>query len=375
MKTRRFLVIAFFVLAVFLASIRSGTLVYALLYISVLLPVLSILYTLVVYERMKIHQSIESRSTVKNKPVPYVCRIMNETKFVSFTQIELKFHKDLSEITNTKEKQVFTLPAGSTEEIRADVICRRRGRYTIGVEKILISDVLGLFRPSFNPPVEYPVTVYPRVVQLDSLSIFSFEGIRSASSYGSHETMAGDTVHEYVAGDDPRMIHWKASARTGVLQVRQISGVERPRMVIVVDMRKFSEGEAAIVREDNLLEALLAICDYGVSRGIDVDVYAGDNHFFLRDNNDFNELYEWSGTMEFSRTAPPVQVPDVNLTCCAVLSSGQIGDAAAGLINAAEAGAECVLMEFGSGSEVYEAPRLKYICVPDDCDIIEILSK
>lgn len=374
MKIRRLLVVLFFALAVFLASIRSGRLVYALLYISVLLPALSLLYTVLVYEKIKIFQSIESRSTVKNQPVPYVCRVSNETKLLSFTQIELRFHSDLSEVSGAKERQIMTLPAGASDEIKADVICHRRGRYTIGVEKILISDILGLFKPSFDPPVEYPVTVYPRIVRLEKLGIFTFEGVKAANSSDRCETAAGDTVHEYAAGDDPRLIHWKASARTGKLQVRQISALERPNMVIVVDTRKFSEGDTAIMREDNLLEALLAMCDYCLSRGIAADVYAGEEHFFLRDNNDFNELYEWTCDMAFSRISPCPQLPQVSFTCCAMLSTGDAGDAASQLIDAAELGAECVLMQFGSEANVYGTSRFRCVYVPDDSDISEILS-
>ncbi len=373
MKTRRFLVIAFFALAVFLASIRSGPLVYGLLYISVLLPVLSVLYTLIVYEKMKIYQSIDSRITVKNQPVPYVCRILNETRMLSFTRMELRFHSELSEVADTDSLRAFTLPAGAAEEIRTEVVCKRRGRYSIGVEKILISDILGLVRLSFEPPVEYPVSVCPRVVHLDSLGIFTFEGVRAASSL-SHETTAGDTMHEYTVGDDPRLIHWKASARTGTLQVRQISGVERPSMVIIVDIRKYSEGQTAIIREDNLLEALLAMCDYCLTRDIEADVYAGDNHFPLRDSRDFSELYEWAGNMEFSRIAPDPHIPDTRFTCCALLTSGHSDGSAEELIGAAAAGAECVMMEFGSEPHSYEASRFRCISVPDNCDIIEILS-
>ncbi len=375
MKIRRLLVILIFALAVFLASIRSGKAVYALLYISVLLPALSALYTLVVYEYIKIHQSIETRNIVKNQPVPYVCRVSNEMRLLSFSQIELKFHHDLSEVTGEGVRQIPTLTAGASDEICTEVICRRRGKYSIGVERILISDVLGLIKPSFKPPVEYPVTVYPRVVQLDSLGLFTFEGNSTTGSSSAYETAMSDTMRDYSAGDDPRLIHWKASARTGTLQVREVSSIERPAMVILVDTRKYGEsGETTIIREDNLLEALLAMCNYCLTHGIDVDVYAGKESFFLRSQNDFNELYDWTCNVEFSRLAPAVCMPDRSFTCCALLASGASEGAAEMLISAAGAGAECVLMEFGSGSAVYEAPRFKYLTIPDDCDISQILK-
>ncbi len=372
MKIRRFLVITFFALAVFLASIRSGPLVYGMLYLSVLLPLLSIIYTFIVYANIKVYQSIDSRTAVKQQPVSYICKIFNETHFLPFTLIELKFYTTLSEVTTEEELRPFTLAADSTEEIAGEVICRRRGRYSIGVKRILISDILGLVRLSFKPPVDYPVSVCPRVLHPESLGIFSFDGIRNASR--SRETAAGDTVHEYVVGDDPRLIHWKASARTGNIQVRQLNGVERPSMVVVVDLRQHGDDETSIVNEDNLLEALLAICDYCIARGIQAAVYAGDNQFILNHARDFNDLYEWASGVKFSPSAPSPHIPDVYFTCCAMLSTGHYEESAADLLDVSDAGAECVLMEFCSESQTYETSRFKCIQVPDDCDILDILK-
>jgi uncharacterized protein (DUF58 family) len=43
------------------------------------------------------------------------------------------------------------------------------------------------------------------------------------------------SMREYVAGDDPRMIHWPTTARTGTLMVREHVEVRRPEFTIVVD--------------------------------------------------------------------------------------------------------------------------------------------
>lgn len=376
MKTRRFIAAAVFIAAVILASIRSGTIVYSLLFVSILIPLLSVLYVFVVYKQMRIIQRIATRSAVKDQPVEYVCRLVNETHFLPFTRIEVQFHSELSEVSGIEGKRTFTLSAGQSDEIKAELMCRRRGRYAVGVEKIYITDVLGLFRMSFEPPVEYPVSVYPRVVHLDKLGVFSFEGISAADRAGMSETTAGDTLHEYTAGDDPRLIHWKATARTGKMQVRQVCSIERPAMMIVVDTRKFITDTSAIAREDNLIEALLAMCDHCLSRGIDTDVYAGGKCFLIRSIDDFNELYDWSCKMEFSRMADPAHIPDASFTCCALLAAGHMeNETAAELISASEAGAECVLMEFGTEPEAYEAPRLKCIGVPDECSIADILCR
>jgi len=181
MRLRRVIAVLFFAAALILASLRSGPLVYALLYLSVLLPGLSAAYTIYVYRRLCIVQLIDNHYAVKNEPVDYICRLVNETPS-AFTQIQLVPLSDLSEIIDFDSERTFDLAPGESEEIRSPVICRRRGLYSIGIDKVLISDVLGLMTFSFSPPVEFRVTVYPRILHLDSLGLFRLEGNRTRLS-------------------------------------------------------------------------------------------------------------------------------------------------------------------------------------------------
>jgi len=375
MRLRRVIAVLFFAAALILASLRSGPLVYALLYLSVLLPGLSAAYTIYVYRRLCIVQLIDNHYAVKNEPVDYICRLVNETPS-AFTQIQLVPLSDLSEIIDFDSERTFDLAPGESEEIRSPVICRRRGLYSIGIDKVLISDVLGLMTFSFSPPVEFRVTVYPRILHLDSLGLFRLEGNRTRLSGRSSETEPSDTVRSYEPGDDPRMIHWKASARTGALKVRQLDALERPAMQIVVDTVKYTEDKAQIVREDNLLEALLAICDYCATHSIPVDVHTHDKVFVIRSYRDFRELYDWSCQMVFSAGEQETAIPKLSAPCCALLTTGQNMASISRLEMEASAGTECVLMEFGQDGSCACADnsRLEVIRVPDNCRIDRLLA-
>ena len=372
---RRAIAVLFFAAALTLASLRSGPLVYALLYLSILLPVLSAAYTVYVYRRMCIVQLIDNHFAVKNEPVEYICRLVNETSS-AFTQIQLVPLSDLSEVIDFDGERTFNLAPGESEEIHSPVICHRRGLYSIGIDKILITDILGLMTFSFSPPVEFRVTVYPRVLHLDSLGIFELEGSRTRQSRNSSETEPADTVRSYEPGDDPRLIHWKASARTGSLKVRQLGSIERPALLIAVDTRKYSNDKTQIISEDNLLEALLAICDYCATHGIPVDVHTPDRIFTIRSYRDFRELYDWSCQMIFSSNAQDIAIPGNSVPCCALLTTGQNTALMAQLELEAAAGTECILMQFGQDDSFAcsDKSRLRLICVPDDCRIDRLLA-
>lgn len=372
---RRLLALLFFAVSLTLASLRSGPIVYAMLFLSILLPILSAAYALYVYYRMRIVQLIANRFAVKNEPVDYTCRLANETAS-SFTAIRLVPLDDLSEITDFDSGRVFSLASGEIEEVNSTVVCRRRGVYPIGVEKILVTDILGIITFSFPPPVEFIATVYPRVLHLDSFGLFDLEGSRTRHMRSSSETEPADTVRDYERGDDPRMIHWKASARSGSLKVRQLGDIERPSLTVAVDTVKYTDGKAAISREDNLLEALLAMCDYCAVHSIPVDVYTQGRSFFIRSYKDFRELYDWSCHVVFSEKTPALTISASSCPCCALLTTGNASSAAAQLETMSAAGAECILMKFDGGDENISADssKLRVISVPDECRIDRLLA-
>ncbi len=78
--------------------------------------------------------------------------------------------------------------------------------------------------------------VRPRVVELEAMAateISDLEG--SASEEISMSDLAFHALREYVRGDDLRHVHWRSSAKTGVLHVRQYHDTRRAHLAVVVD--------------------------------------------------------------------------------------------------------------------------------------------
>ncbi|WP_125775287.1 DUF58 domain-containing protein [Antribacter gilvus] len=109
----------------------------------------------------------------------------------------------------------------------------RRGRWPLGPLLTTRTDVFGLVRTTQPLGDATGVAVWPRTVELPVRT--RALGDVDRSSTGARLQSTDDSVlREYVAGDDPRRVHWASAARRGHLMVRadEAAGV-RPVTVLV----------------------------------------------------------------------------------------------------------------------------------------------
>jgi uncharacterized protein (DUF58 family) len=115
---------------------------------------------------------------------------------------------------------------------------RRRGEVTVGPLRVVSADPFGLFRRVRAYGERAGLLVVPRTVELaatPSGRVSHVEGPHSATAPSG--TITFTALREYVLGDDLRYVHWRSSARTGTLMVRQLVDASLPRTTVVLDSR------------------------------------------------------------------------------------------------------------------------------------------
>jgi uncharacterized protein (DUF58 family) len=100
----------------------------------------------------------------------------------------------------------------------------------------------------------------------------SFEGRRAlagAQALVVREQKQGNDefygLREYRPGDNPKRIHWRRTARTGQLLVREMSDFQPQSIVVILDTHQ-PVGCAAAFRESAISAAATLLC-YGLERG------------------------------------------------------------------------------------------------------------
>lgn len=128
----------------------------------------------------------------------------------------------------------------------ARTLCTMRGRFRLGPTTLISGDPFGIVRLARRVPATSEIIVYPRTVDLPEFKLPSAElpggQATRARSYTVTPNVA--TVREYAPGDSFNRIHWRSTARTGQLMVKEFELDPSADVYIVVDMQ-----ERAVVRD------------------------------------------------------------------------------------------------------------------------------
>lgn len=116
----------------------------------------------------------------------------------------------------------------------------RRGEYTFGTVNVLVATVLGMVQRKFTFDNEMNVPVYPSFIQMRKYELLAIShrlvdaGIKKIRKVGTNTEF--DAIKEYVPGDDPRTVNWKATARKSRLMVNTYQEEKSQQVYSLIDM-------------------------------------------------------------------------------------------------------------------------------------------
>jgi uncharacterized protein (DUF58 family) len=105
---------------------------------------------------------------------------------------------------------------------RYPLVCAARGEHVFGPARLRTGDIFGFVEREVQVPALHRLVVYPRVLPVRGPGIPSRQviGLLRARRRIIEDPLRLAGVREYAPGDSPRRVHWKVSARTGVLHTK-----------------------------------------------------------------------------------------------------------------------------------------------------------
>lgn len=161
-----------------------------------------------------------------------------------------------------------------TEITRRHVVdCKHRGYFVLNSVTMTSGDLLGVVSVHKQLHLDSRLIVYPRPVPIEEVPLpsSSWLGELVVRRWIIEDPFYLMGVREYRDGDALNSIHWKATARTGRLQVNQRAFTADHRLLLLLNIED-SEGMWNVVTNSELIEQGItyaaSIADYTIRLGI-----------------------------------------------------------------------------------------------------------
>lgn len=174
------------------------------------------------------------------------------------------------------------VPARGSTGMTADFRGRTRGAYAAGPVVLRVRGPLGLVQRSIAYEPGGSIAVIPSIAGVRRYRMLALQhrlrdaGIRTIRRRGDGTSFAN--LREYVEGDDPRHIDWKATARRGKLISREYTIEQGQTVLVLIDagrmMTQLSDG---VPRFEHALAAATVLADVATRSGDHVGLVVFDD--------------------------------------------------------------------------------------------------
>jgi len=283
-------------------SFFGGPITYGFFWFMTLIPALALVYLIYVCIRFKVYQNMEGHDLIANHPHPILFSLQNETQ-MTFSGVRVNLYSDFSSISGQEGGIDYELLPKTGIRNEAELICKYRGEYNVGVRSLQVQDYLRIFRITYRFLSPLKVRVKPDMVALDELNSVDVSVLTTLNT-PVNPTEPDVLVRKYEAGDDIRYVNWKASASAGELLIRKRIGEEQQGISILFGTHRGHKKPVDYLPPENKeLECALALALFFVNKNMTVNMAWVQDSLKAQTINrpeQFDTLYESVSLCEFS---------------------------------------------------------------------------
>lgn len=320
MKLNRILYLSLLIITFTFVYYYGGKVPNMFFYTVLVLPIVSFTYMLIGYFMLKYEQSLDNDLIFKGDKVTLTVNITNRSFFI-LPYISISFLNDKGGVIQKHKINNISLQPFSKREISIDYIYKYRGDFKLGVSTIEVQDFLGIFKVILKNKTPLYITVYPQIIDIDEFYLSSGYLSDNVSSIGGgkEDISTIEEINKYNYGDSLRKIHWKLTAKTNELMIREYEKVGSRSAILILDLQSDNfevEKNAAI--EDKLLETTIAILRYCIYNDAEVKLIydsKGINAINYSNSLDFQKAYEALAKVEFNQKTSFKDIIESEVNC------------------------------------------------------------
>lgn len=196
-------------------------------------------------DRCYVGENLELIEVLENDKRLFVPWLRLESEFPASFRFRgvTSHHTYLGNVYQTHTSGFSLLPRRRVTR-RHFLTCEGRGIFQLSTVFMTSGDLFGFVEQSRSENIKTPLIVYPKLLNTSQLPLswHNWQGDLSVRRWILEDPFLIEGSREYHSGDPTNRIHWKASARTGGLQVFKQGYSADPYVMIVLDMGKVNLG-------------------------------------------------------------------------------------------------------------------------------------
>lgn len=227
--------------------------------------------TRAVYEGEEV-EMVERIANFKLLPLPWV-------RLESSIHAHLHFrHQANLDISSGQiyqnHKSLFSLMSYTQITRRHTIRCRKRGWYFLNSAAITYGDLLGMQSKTTDIKLSAELLVYPQPYPIENIPLpsHSWQGDITVKRWIVEDPFMISGIRDYRSGDPLHHINWKATARSGHLQVHKREYTADHRLLLLLNF-EVTEKMWDAVTEPELIEKGISyaasISQYAISHGVE----------------------------------------------------------------------------------------------------------
>ncbi len=197
------------------------------------------------------------------RPTAVHYRLTNRKRFCPSLAVRVHEARWLGQLRADPHGYCLHLGPGETVTLMSHLLPARRGIVELREIRIASSFPFGFLNRSRRTPAPHRIVVYPRIGLLNrQIALRCREttttGPMTSEVRGGNDEFYG--LREYRLGDNVKAIHWRRTARTGELMIRELTSDAPPQLVLVLNLRSWrtlSDGPQAVERAIEFAAALV----------------------------------------------------------------------------------------------------------------------
>lgn len=276
------------------------------IYAMLILFVLALSAILTAPWSLRIEEKLDRAEMFKNERFSYRATVLNRGLFY-YPCVKILRHS--TELIDYGADTASIMPRGRIRS-KCDTVLRYRGEYSVGIQKLVVTDFLGLFQVQCTVDNPLSITVWPE--EDADFAVY----IRNNSQNASFRTELFNEsyadvadVRKYDPSDSLRKVHWKLSAKRSELMVKNYHSFDPNETTLFLDpCRPPLEGAKRAAFEDRMVAFAAAAVGHCVTGRLTSWLAYGDSEtecVALDSAEDADKIYRLLARIPFNREFSP----------------------------------------------------------------------